>query len=323
MTPNLRRRTAGGTRTILPALFALALAAGASATGPPPPRTPQEPAPERLTYTITYLGIAVARAMLEQRPATAADGELLVRASSRTTAFWDRFFHIRNTYTTRLDPGSLRPSVYEREVDQKGLRFRWVEWYAPAGGADEGAAAARRPGQIPAPGLPARPESYRAEGPPDTLAVQTVPAGHENLFSALWWMRYADWEHLREARRILWVDGRTWELTFTRYGPEPTASPEGRVPAWVIRITMERRDPDGAAGPAGPERTDYVTRELVRENAVVTFWVEQAPARRPLAVRVERPKLVVRGVLREPFEDERLVKRDDASVRTARPAPGW
>lgn len=312
MSSDPPRPPAGGARKVLPALCALALTAATAVPVGPQDGTPAAPAPERLTYTITYLGVAVARAMLEQRPPATGDGDLVVRASSRTTAFWETFFHIRNTYTTRLDPESFRPSVYEREVDQSGLRYRWVERYDP----DPGSAAPA------VTGLPPRPESYLAEGPPDTLALQTAPAGHENLFSALWWMRYADWEHTDQARRLLWVDGRSWHLTFTRTGTEPTASPEGRVPAWVIRITMVPRA-DGPPGPAGPERTDYVTRELVRENAVVTFWVEQAPARRPLAVRVERPKLVVKGVLREPFAEERLTGGPVPLLSGVRPAPGW
>jgi hypothetical protein len=299
---------------VAPALLLLvvaaALPAGRAAEGPvaaapaaigdpdeaPFPEGPQLPAQaERLTYTITYLGIAVARAMLEQLPAQAAGGGTLVRASARTTAFWERFFHIRNTYLTRFDPFSYRPTVYVREIDQTGMRFRWVEWNGPPG---------RDP--VAAGGLPDRPESYLPHAEPDTVAVQTVPADLGNLFSVLWWMRYADWARTKEARRIIWVDGTAWELVFLRSGSEAQKAPEGEVPAWEIRITFRRLGAEGPAGPPGPARSDYTTRELVRENAVVTFWIEQAAARRPLAVKVVRPKVVVKGFLREPFEEERI-----------------
>jgi hypothetical protein len=309
-----RSRPAGRTLVVVPALLALvftgALTAGRAADGylAATPTTLRDMAAvpglnrlqvpagtERLTYTITYLGVAVARAMLEQLPAPAAGGQTLVRASARTTAFWERFFHIRNTYLTRFDPVSFRPTVYVREIDQKGLRFRWVEWNGRAGG-----------DQVSTDGLPAQPESYLPRGEPDTTAVQTVPAAPGNLFSALWWMRYADWTRTEQARQTIWVDGSAWELTFRRVGSMEQEAPEGKVPAWEIQITFRRLGREGPAGPPGPVRTDHVTRELVRANAVVTFWIEQAAVRRPLAVRVERPKLVVKGFLRKPFEEERV-----------------
>jgi hypothetical protein len=283
-----RRRPAGRIPVVLSLLLLLPV------TGARPERPGAAPESERLTYTITYLGIAVARAMLEQLP-DPSGSETLVRASARTTAFWERFFHIRNTYLTRFDPLTYRPSVYVREIDQKGLRFHWRE--------HDG-----RPGsdRVATGGLPDLPAGYRPRGAPDTTAVQTVPAGPGNLFSALWWMRYADWTRTEEARQTILVDGSVWELTFHRVGSVVQEAPEGEVPAWEVRITFRRLAREGTTAPAGPPRTDYVTRELVRANAVVTFWIEQRDTRRPLAVRVERPKLVVKGYLREPFAEERV-----------------
>ncbi len=283
-----RRRPAGRIPMVLSLLLVLLV------TGARPDRPRVATGSERLTYTITYLGIAVARAMLEQLP-DPAGGETLVRASARTTAFWERFFHIRNTYLTRFDPVTYRPSVYVREIDQKGLHFHWREHDGRPGG-----------DRVDTGGLPALPASYRPRGEPDTTAVQTVPAAPGNLFSALWWMRYADWTRTEEARQTILVDGSVWELIFRRVGNPVQEAPEGEVPAWEVRISFRHLTREGQVAPAGPVRTDYVTRELVRTTAVVTFWIEQAAARRPLAVRVERPKLVVKGILREPFAEERV-----------------
>jgi hypothetical protein len=85
------------------------------------------------------------------------------------------------------------------------------------------------------------------------------------------------------------------------------------VNTWRIVCTLQKQDrpeaPVAGAGPAGSERThrsDYVTRHLIREDVEITFWIEQAPARRPVDIRVRMPKYTVRGSLRQPFRDEEI-----------------
>ena len=112
-------------------------------------------------------------------------------------------------------------------------------------------------------------------------------------------------------RLDLWVEGEPWTLTLNREGEEQQRAPEGRVDTWRIVCTLQRQDrsavPVAGMAPAGSEpehRTDYVTRHLIREDVEITFWIEQAPARRPVDIRVRMPNYTVRGSLRQPFRDE-------------------
>lgn len=257
---------------------------------------PVGPERERLAYTVTYLGIPVARAILDQLPPDAPGGEWLVRASSRTTRFWDRFFHIRNVYTTRFGARDFLPSVYERRIDQKRLRFRSVDRYGGGGG-----------DRVAWTGLPPLPDRYVPRGVPDRVEARQVERGQGNLFSALWWVRFADWDRLSEATRAIWVDGVRWRITIRRMGLERQRAPGGRLDAWKLVMNFERLDREVAPEQAAERRrrTDYVTNELVRESVTITFWLAREPARRPLALIIKRPKLTVRAVLRELFEEER------------------
>ncbi|MFO7767379.1 MAG: DUF3108 domain-containing protein [bacterium] len=283
-------------RRSLPIALLLPLLLGG---GEPPPSSELQPKPpgvQRLAYTITFLGVPVARALLEEsRPGGA--GAWTVRGTARTTAFWETFFHIGNAYTTRLLPGGFLPEGYEREVDERGRRYRRLVWYGRRGPGGPGAEGGRLdPG-----GLPPVPESYRAEGRPDTVEVSRAPADVYNLFAALWYVRYADWERITSAVLPLVVDGRRWELTMEKEREEERKALGRRFATWKVLCTFRRTD-----GEAGEEEriTDYVTQELVRESSEVTFWIERASARRPVAVRVHRPGLTVKGELREPFDDE-------------------
>ncbi len=258
--------------------------------------TQPHPGHERLTYTITYLGIAVARVVTDQVPPAESGGEWLVRTASRSTRFWDTFFHIRNTYTTRFDMPDFQPSVYERRIDQGRLRFRSLDRY--------GSDATDRVEWM---GLPPLPERYAPRGEPERVDQQQVDSRQGNIFSALWWVRFADWERLGEATRRLYVDGVRWRVHIRKEGTEERRSYEGRLPVWKLIITFERLDPEGTDEEEAErrDRTDYLTRELVRESVTITFWLERAPARRPVELVVRRPRMRVRAVLREPFDSER------------------
>lgn len=296
-------RVAGRTAGLLPALAAvplllLSFSHGPSdTTGAAETDLRQRPAGvQRLAYTITYFGIPVARALLdESRPEGA--GAWTVRGAARTTAFWETFFHIGNSYTTRVDPGTFLAEGYEREIDERGRRYRRMVWYGEAGAEEEDDLRSLGPG-----GLPPVPERYRAEGAPEEVEVSRAPGDRYNLFAALWYLRYADWEQAVSAALPMVVDGDGWELTLRREGEEERKVFGRRVATWKIVCTFART---GAEPPEEEERvTDYVTQELVREEAEVTFWIEQAPSRRPIAVRVHRPGLTVKGEIREPFDEE-------------------
>ncbi len=222
-----------------------------------------------------------------------------MRGGARTTAFWEQFTHIHNAYLTSFRRPGGEPTVYERCIDEKGLRFDSVESYGEAA-ADPVAAGA----------LPTLPERYSAGEEAGTIETTSTPAGRHNFFSALWYLRYEDWERIRQTVLPLTVEGEPWRLTLRREAREPQAVPGGRVETWRIVCTLEREDGVPAAPPAGGgedgRRSDYVTRHLITEEAVLTFWIACESARRPVAVKVELPKYTVRGKLREPYEDERL-----------------
>jgi len=256
----------------------------------------EEPTTERLAYTVTYLGIAVARTILDQSPPSAPDGEWVVRAAAHSTRFWDAFFHIRNTYTSRFNASDFLPSVYERRVDQGRLRFRRVDHYVDA--ATDSVAWT---------GLPSLPDRYAPVGTPERIEVARVAAGQENLFSALWFARFADWDTLPEATRHLFVDGVRWRVHIRREEAEERRTYEGRMPTWRLTIGFQRLDPPGSEEEEAERRrqTDYLTKELVRESATITLWIAREPARRPVEVVVKRPGMTVKAELREPFETER------------------
>jgi hypothetical protein len=104
----------------------------------------------------------------------------------------------------------------------------------------------------------------------------------------------------------MWVDGRRWRLRVELDGLEERRALGERIGTWRIRCTFDLLD-EGEEATRRP--TDYVTEELVREDSTVFFWIEQAPARRPIAVEVRRPGLTVKGLIREPYEDERIPPR--------------
>ena len=274
----------------------------------------------RLAYTMSFLGIPVARAILDEVRPAEPGGEWIVRGGARTTAVWEQFTHIHNAYVTRLRmPGSV-PVVYEREIDEKNLRFRSIERYGgtvSTGGDDEES-------------LPVLPERYVARGRPENIDLENTATGRHNFFSALWWVRYADWDRLTEARLDLQAEGVPWLLTIRREGEETQRAPEGRVATWRIVCTLSRpatgtgdagesggghagtSSDAGAESGSGTEsghRSDYLTRHLIQEGVELTFWIGQEPARRPIVVRVRLPGFIVRGSLREPFDDE-IVARE-------------
>jgi|GEM_PF-6459242 len=273
---------------------------------------------QRLAYTMSFLGIPVARAILDEVRPAAPGGEWIVRGAARTTAFWEQFTHIHNAYLTRFTLPGCEPSVYERDIDEKDLRFLSLQHYRPAG--DSGADYRRDENSPDRAGtraghdnLPPLPERYAAGGHPGAPEISAAPAGRHNFFSALWWARYADWVRTTQARLDLRVEGEPWRLTLRRDGEELQRAPEGRVRTWRIVCTLQRQDQPAAStagtGSAGSDRThrsDYVTRHLIREDVEITFWIEQAPERRPIDIRVRMPKYSVRGSLRGPFRDEEL-----------------
>ena len=268
--------------------------------------------PQRLTYDVTFLGIAVARALIDQVPGGRPDGSWLIRGASRTTGFWEQFFHIRNDYLSVVHPGDFLPSVYQRRVDQTGLRFVSTDHYTGSAAVpgEEGARVEPLPGAESVP-WPALPERDRQEGDPERAEVSIAMPGEDNLFSALWWVRYTDWDRVTEGRRTMRVDGLRWELTAQKKGTERLRVLGDRLDAWEVLITMRRLDPkpEPIEGEER-EKTDYVTQELVRENAEITFWVERAPARRPLRLVVKRPGLTVKAQIREPYDDEMAAWRE-------------
>jgi len=252
---------------------------------------------ERLTYTITFLGVAVARAILDEVRPEGPGGEWIVRGASRTTAFWEQFTYIHNSYVTRFRSPGFQPSVYDRRIDQKGLRFRRIEWYGREG--TDAADAGR---------LPPLPDRYRTRGAPVAADVMSVPSGQGNFFSVLWYLRYADWDRMLEVTLPLWLEGQRWQVTVKRAGVEWRRVPQGRVETWKLVCRLSR---DTSAG-GGQEQqtqavpsTDHVTRHLMDEDAELIFWIERGPSRRPIAVGVSVGVFRVTGQLREPFEDER------------------
>jgi hypothetical protein len=252
---------------------------------------------ERLTYSVTYLGIAVARAMLDQAPPAEPGGEWIVRGSSRTTRFWNAFFHIRNAYTTRFRMPGFISSAYERRVDQKGLRFRSMEWYG------SGTASSLDGNR-----LPALPEGYQSQGSPERIEVEQVARGQGNLFTALWWVRYTDWDRTLEASLPIWVDGAPWMVTARRESEEVVRELGSRIDTWkiVVRLTKMTPDSEGTSWADRNLRTDYVTQELVREDATLTFWIEKEGTHRPIRLTVRRPRLTVKARIRRAFRDERF-----------------
>jgi hypothetical protein len=194
-------------------------------------------------------------------------------------------------------PGTFLPTAYERRIDEKGRRYRRIEWYGR-----RGAEALARGG------LPPVAERYDAEGEPERVVVEESPPGRHNLFSALWRMRYTAWDTTTDLTLPLWVDGAPWELRMHRRDVEERKAVGERIRTWVIECRFGRLgpDPQGDEEEAEKPLRDYVTQELVREDAVVTFWIETGGAHRPVAVEVKRPGMTVKGILREPFEDERL-----------------
>jgi hypothetical protein len=253
----------------------------------------QEPLPgsfQRQTYTITFLGIAVARAMLEQACPEDGSGPWEIRGSARSTAFWERFFRLSNSYTTRVEAGTFLPLTYERLIDERGRRWRRLE--QPEGGMPTPSGSTAR--------LPPLPERYRMDGEPDRDRQVVVPAGRYNLFAALWKIRYHPWEQTPALTLPLWVDGEPWRLLVSLQGVEQPRVAGQRLLSWRVRCRFERES-QGTRRSA----TDYVTGELVRVESDTEFWVEQSPERRIVAVEVRRPGITVKGTLREPFADER------------------
>ncbi len=291
-------------RLCCPALAALCLVLLGGSSSPGmfmtggPEAQPAAPRVQRLTYTITFLGIPVARAILDEVQPGQPDGEWIVRGAARTTAFWEQFTHIRNSYITRFRAAGFQPSVYERRIDQKGLRFRRTEWYGREGAGD-----------VDISPLPPLSPRYTARGEPASVDVLSVPAGEGNFFSALWYMRYTDWDRTVEATLPVWLEGQRWQVTIRRVGVGRRRAPEGRVEAWKLICRLNRlADETGAEefpSQAG-SGTDHITHHLMRENAELTVWIARQPSRRPIAVSVSMALFQVSARLREPFEDERL-----------------
>lgn len=254
---------------------------------------------QRLTYSINFLGITVARAVLDEVRPEDPDGEWVVRGGARTTAFWNQFTHIRNSYVTCFRATDFNPSVYERKIDEKGIRFRQLEWYGEGGATS-----------LPAGRLPALPEKYRTRGEPARNSVLQVPEDHGNFFSALWWARYSDWDNNAVATRMMWVEGSTWRLSVRRVGTSTERVPGGKVDTWELRCTLEKlegKEPNAGSGAAPGPKTDYVTRHLIREDVVITLWIARETARRPVKVKVAMPRITVVGRLKEPLSDELLI----------------
>ena len=251
---------------------------------------PQPGSFQRQTYTITFLGIAVARAMLEQACPEDGSGPLEIRGSASSTAFWERFFRLSNSYTTRVEAGTFLPLTYERLIDERGRRWRRLEQSEQAVPPPAGSTAR----------LPPLPERYRMDGEPDRDRQVVVPAGRYNLFAALWKIRYHPWARTPALTIPLWVDGEPWRLQVNLQGVEQPRVAGQRLLSWRVSCRFERES-ESTRRPA----TDYVTGELVRVESDTEFWVEQSPERRIVAVEVRRPGITVKGTLREPFADER------------------
>jgi hypothetical protein len=189
------------------------------------------------------------------------------------------------------------PSAYERRVDQKGLRFRGVEWYG-SGTADA----------VDGDRLPALPERYQSQGSPEQIEVEQVARGQGNLFTALWWVRYTDWGRTLEASLPIWVDGVPWMVTARREREERVRELGSRIDTWKIVVRLKKLAPDsqGTSQVERDLRTDYVTQELVREDTTLTFWIEREGTHRPIRLTVSRPRLTVKAHIRRAFQDERF-----------------
>ncbi len=263
-------------------------------TSPPQGENPDI---QRLTYTITFLGVVVARAVFDEvRPLTAG-GEWTVRVAARTTSFWDKFARMYNTYTISFTAPGFQPSRYLRQIDQKGLRFNRLESYGRQVGTSSFSDR-----------LPPFPVRYLAGGESVEVENVTVPAGNGNFFSALWYVRFADWDRMQALTLPLWLEGQKWRTHIRKVGVESRRAPEGRVQTWKLICTLSR-DTDGSVidKPAEPvSGSDHLTKSLMNENLVLTFWIERSGLHRPLTVKTSVGIFSLVGQLRNPFEDEIL-----------------
>lgn len=261
------------------------------------PSQSDNPNIQRLAFTVTFLGVAVARAVFDEvRPAYAGD-EWTVRVTARTTSFWDRFVRMYNTYTTSLITPGFRPSRYLRQIDQKGLRFDRIEWYGERGNNFS----------IPdtMPPIPAR---YLSGGASVVPEIFSVPAGQGNFFSALWYVRFTDWDVTQEVILPLWLDGQMWRAHIRKERIENRNAPEGRVETWKLVCSLSRNTAVPGTHPQDTRniRSDHLTSSLMSENLKLTFWIERSGLHRPITVKTTVGVFSLVGQLRNPFEDEIL-----------------
>ena len=285
---------------IVSALVCILLLEGSSTTRDPgcysaSQRTDHEI--QRLAYTVTFLGVAVARAVFDEvRPAYAGD-EWTVRMAARTTSFWDQFTRMYNSYTTSFSGSSFRPSRYLRQIDQTGLRFDRIEWYGEQGN------------DFPIPDvMPPIPVRYLSGGKSVEPEIFSVPAGQGNFFSALWYVRYTDWDVTKEIILPLWLDGQRWRAHIRKEGIENRNAPEGRVETWKLVCSLSRNTAVPGTHPQDTRSTgsDHLTSSLMNENLKLTFWIERSGLHRPIIVKTSVGMFSLVGQLRNPFEDEIL-----------------
>jgi hypothetical protein len=256
----------------------------------------------RLTYTIKLYtkvtpGVPVARAVFDEVQPAVPGNEWTVRVAARTTSFWDNFTRIYNTYTTSFSIPGFSPSRYLRQIDQTGLRFDRLEVYGRQAGSSSFSSR-----------LPQVPARYLAGGESVELENVAVPAGYGNFFSALWYVRHADWDRMQEVTLPLWLEGQKWRTHIRKVGVESRKAPEGRVQTWKLICTLSREtgdsDTDRQAGSVSD--LDHLTKNLMKENQKLTLWIEQSGLRRPISVKASAGIFSLVGQLRSPFEGEIL-----------------
>ena len=252
---------------------------------------------QRLAYTVSIQGIAVARAVFDEvRPAYAGD-EWTVRVAAGTTSFWDQFARMYNIYTTSFTQPDFRPSRYLRQIDQTGRRFDRIEWYGD-----------QRSGFSIPDTMPPIPARYLSGGETVEPEIFSVPAGQGNFFSALWYVRYTDWDATLEIILPLWLDGQRWRVHIRKVGIENRNAPEGRVETWKLTGSLSRNTAVPDTHPQDTEniKSDHLTSSLMDEDLKLTFWIERSGLHRPITVKTSVGIFSLVGQLRNPFEDEIL-----------------
>lgn len=173
-----------------------------------PPVRPEGLAEETLRYSVYYqwglvwMGAGTVDLALTREghgPGTPWHATAIATSSRRI----DRFFRVRDRYDTWLDPATLAPLRFERDVHEGPVAFRWSYRFD------------RDAGTV----------AWRHEGKRGTRegTLHEVPPCAGDLFSTLHLLRRVDWAAVADGTSVpinLVVDGKPQALSVRRAGRE-------------------------------------------------------------------------------------------------------